>query len=1239
MTATTPLTPLTVPLGGDLLIEASAGTGKTYALTTLAARLVVEAEVPIDRLLVVTFTVAATGELRSRLRRTLLAARNATEAPTASANARADQRQASALLRHWQSLGIDEGDANARLLSAVRDLDRASILTIHGFCQRLLAEFAFDGGIPFGFNVSGGNDADVAAAVRDFWRRHIAPALPAQIEFATANGFTIDEVTQWIRERQGRAELQIRGVDEESGDTQAELLAWHQAFANTRAAWLEGATAFLEAMNALSWHKTSGPKVAATCELAHTAFSEDDIALMPLASAGYLGGKSLGRRLYKGQQLPPLALFDRFDDLGAAAEALGPHWLRRMRRDLLVETQRTLRRQAWRKRSLSFDDLLTETERALRRSSRLAARVRERFAVALIDEFQDTDGLQARIFQSIYAARPEPSSGGLALVGDPKQSIYGFRGADVFAYVEASQRFADQPGKRLRLTTNYRSTPALVRALNALFTRPSPFLMPEIEFQASAWPVPEDSQTATATRKNEIERGLVLDAAADPAPLQLRLFPGDDETPARTPFQTVAASGAATEIAALLALAAEGRAKLNGRVLQGADIAVLVRTRVQGQAVAQELRRRGVSSVEMSDASIFQTDAADQLHRLLGALAATGGLENAARLRGALGMAMFALDMGELAALTSDDRAWAHWQQRFGQWRRVWRRAGVATLIRRLLFAPPENCVEHLLRQTDGARRVTDMLHLADLLRQAETSERLSPAGLVEWLSEQRRGALTGDSAQLRLESDERLVKILTVHRAKGLEFPLVFCPFAWYRRRPWRGPTATYHERVGDRYHEILDLDPSGAAHDRQQVEDHAEELRLLYVALTRAQYRCVVTWARAKGSERAPIAWLLHDRDRTADNPVAALRSHERHVSKLDASAWQAEVMAFVDANQGDVAASQLATGDGPSMKAEETSSPALMEARQFKRPLRRIRQMTSYSALAAEAGAAVTEPEHVEVERADHDQREDANLALELLGQADIAAQAPIREIQTPDERKDAFTFPRGRRAGDCLHQLFEAVSNDDTVQEGWREETLRRHGIDPSWAATANDMVEDVRATMLATPKGGRFQPFRIADLAGAVAEMEFQMPALINRKELARCLTEHGYDNPFEGATAANSVDGYLRGFIDLVATHDERWYVIDYKSNWLGDDFPAYAPEALRQAMRRNRYHLQYLIYLTALHRYLRLKLPNYDYAKHIGGAFYLFIRGMTPERPAHGVFHDLPSQACIEAIDKCFGT
>ena len=1271
-------TPLDAALDSDLLIEASAGTGKTYALTTLAARLVVEAELPIDRLLVVTFTVAATGELRARLRRVLLACAAASETAGGASVPReqgansvqrpADRRQAITLIERWRRLGIADELSHARLAAASRDLDRANIVTIHGFCQRLLTEFAFDGSIPFGLQVAGDDADEVAAAVRDFWRRRVVLALPQQLQFAADQRFTLAAATDWVREHHARAGLRLVGADAAPDDLAQQQRAWRQAFDAARAAWKKDAAAFDDALDKLVWHKNSQAKIHATWRRSRQAFVEDDASSLALADARYLDRASLQRVLRQGQQLPALPLFERFDALGEAAESLGPQWLRIMRRDLLLHVRRLLRREAWETRRLSYNGLLTEAERALRGNRRLAQRVRERFPVALIDEFQDTDGLQAHIFRAIY---PSPSAsttqpmaeGRVAIVGDPKQSIYGFRGADVFAYLEASQRFTVRPDQRLRLTTNYRSTPTLVQAINALFSRRQPFLLPEIEFSPSAWAKDDAGETdndpvsvASSHATDGDERGLVLGETLAAAPLQLRLFARADAAPGRGRFQTIAADAAAAEIAALLHAASDGGATLHGRPLTGGDVAVLVRTRVQGRAVAQALRQRGVQSVEMSDDSIFKTGAADQLHRLLHALAVA---PEARQLRGVLGLDLFALDMQTLARLTTDDRLWADWQQRFALWRGVWHRAGVATLIRHLLFVAPNHCAEHLLRHWDGARQLTNMLHLADLLREAETRERLSPIGLVDWLAAQR-GSGGGDSAQLRLESDERLVKVLTVHRAKGLEFPLVFCPFAWYRRSLWPEVTATYHERYREhgeeRYREVLDLAPTRDAHLRQQVEDHAEELRLLYVALTRAQYRCVVTWAQVKGAERAPLAWLLHAREMVADTPIAALRAHENHMRRLRPAAWQAEVMAFADANVGAVSASSIApdevssdatpafavaTNDSPSATAQ-TVEPT---ARRLHRRLRRVRQMTSYSALAEQAGAAITEPEYAEVERADHDQREDETLATEHRSRSDGATGQLPRGVDqmsmTLPQRQDAFTFPRGRRAGDCLHKLFEARACA-SWEDGQCERTLRQHGIDSQWATVARMMVDDVRATPLA-PATAAWGDFRIADLDRPLAEMEFQLPVRLDRAELGRCLTAHGYQSPFPETAAeakwAKTVDGYLRGFIDLVACHDGRWYILDYKSNWLGDSSTAYSPAAIRRTMRDSHYHLQYLLYLTALHRYLGVKLPDYSYSQHIGGAFYLFVRGMAPDRPGHGVYYDLPAADCIEAIDNCFGT
>ena len=1210
--------PLDVPLGGNLLIEASAGTGKTHALTTLVARAVVEAEVGIHRLLVVTFTVAATGELQHRIRRTLREALDGCRQPD-----RAPSDQAQALLGRWQDLGIDRADAAARLARAVRDLDRANILTIHGLCQRLLTEFAFDGAIPFGFEASGDDAPTVAAAVRDFWRRRIADASTQLLEYAQGQQFTLTALACWVQQLHPKLDLLIRGGEEWAFEEKQ--AHWLTEFAKVRDMWLADGAAFEQALTTLKWKK-DGQALPRVVNNVQRAFACNDAQLLPLAEAGFLGGESLADILKKrpAQTLPESPLLDGFDRLGAAARALGGAWLRGLRRDLLEDVRASLRTTAWRERQLSFNDLLTETVRALDSAAGpvLASRIRERFPLALVDEFQDTDGLQARILAHVYPfnqppADAAPATTGLIVVGDPKQSIYRFRGADIFAYLQTNHRIGD---RQLQLATNYRSTPALVRAVNAVFERSNSFLLPELHFNA----------VQAASPKGE---GLcVCDGGYDPAPLQLRLQPmKDGKLLSKDGMRDLAARGAAVEIAHLLRLADADRATLNSEPLAGGDIAVLVRTAEQGQASAAALRALGVQSMQMGSTGVFETEQAGLLHRLLAALTEPAAHNAVARLRGALGGDAFGLDMHELAALSADDRAWAVWEERFRDWRTTWSTSGVAALIRRLLFTPPANCAAQLLTLPDGPRQLTNMLHLADLLQRAETRDRLSPSALVDWLAGQRNHPQHGeDDAQLRLESDERLVKIITVHRAKGLEFPVVFCPFVWYRRqqRAQQNPTAQYHERDDADFREVLDLAPAAEAHEKERNEDQAEELRLLYVALTRAQHRCVVTWAQANDYERAPLAWLLHGRQSAKDNRT--------HVHALDAAGWEQEVRLFAADRQDEIGVAALAP-DPPS-GALETACPTPLsaQARRIERPLRLVRQMTSYSALAGDTGAAASLAEHMEVERPDHDQRVEQTSAAAIDEADDLPPSAsPVSRTQL-----DAFAFPRGWHVGHCLHDLFEASVVPQPDFDKLCRDTLAKHGIERRWAPVARAIVENARATPLAPPQAD-YAGFRLADLRNPVAEMEFHLPiAGLDRQQLGDRIEAHGYPNPFMETTGvAGAIDGFLRGFIDLVAEHDGSFYIMDYKSNWLGASIDAYSPAALRRAMRNNHYHLQYLLYLAALHRHLRQRLPDYDYDRHLGGALYLFVRAMAPERPGHSVYFDKPSRRCIEDIDACFGS
>ena len=1229
--------PLTRSLDGDLIIEASAGTGKTYTLTTLVARLIVEAERSIDELLIVTFTISAAGELRDRVWRTLQAARRTLAEPDAPVD-----DQARELARRWRSVDIRGADAAKRLTSAIRDFDRANITTIHGFCQRALSEFALHAGIPFRFQVSGDDALAVAAATQDFWRQNMAPADIPFLEYAEGQNFVPkkglpwgEDATTWVVRCHAK-QSDIRGAADPEEVQQAQQSGrdpWRQAFQAARAAWNDASQRqiFLEALATHRWNKNENDD---RLNEVTAAFRANDPALLAREHAGYFGRESLTGKLRKTtprQQLPAILLYDAFDRLGKAATELPQLWLAGQRSLLLENVRTTLHHDAWAGRRLSFNALLTELHRALdgQFGSPLAERIRARYPVALIDEFQDTDRLQADIFEKIYPGGGA-ANGSLLVVGDPKQSIYRFRGADVFAYFDAKKRLSGT-NLELKLEKNYRSTPGLVRAVNALFERPMPFVLPDpgFHFEAAA---------AAGSNRGEL---VVPDQDHDARPFEIQLVRrADGKKWTKGQLRPATAEHTAGEIARLLEATRNGGAaaivsEAGKAPITDGDIAVLVRTGEQGRAVAQALLGYGIDSIEMGVDNVFDSHEAAALYRLLYALCTAESEYNATPLlRGALAADLFGLNLQDLASLRDEDDFWTDWRdQARGSrgWGQVWKEQGIAALIRYILFAKESDCAANLLGYPDGPRRLTNYLHLADLLHEAETRRRPSRHGLVDWFRRSRAEPSGGDeTSQLRLESDESLVKIVTVHRAKGLEFPIVFCPFTWDGRQPKPPEIAEYFDAAEGT--PVLHLRPSDDNRDRQRLEEHADELRLLYVALTRAKYRCVVGWAQATGAQHAPLAWLLHPNggDSGGDqSPIDALKENAERVAKLGAEEWRADVhrlagkaLDAISVREIDLALPD--TGE-PLRGAEPEASDKPLQARQLRRQLASIRQRTSYSALSTSTGAAQSEIEHEEAERPDHDPDEREALT-------EIAA----AERPADEDELTVFTFPSGNRPGKCLHQIFEKRLQPDHDLVSICRDALARYGIDSKWAPVVRTLIQDTLDTPLTQP-GEAGSVFRVADLERPIPEMEFHLPVQgLQQAELAERLREHGYGHSLPHNQTA--INGFLHGYIDVVAQNDHLWYVLDYKSNWLGPDLSAYSPEGLGGAMRQHGYHLQYLLYLTALHRLLRLRLPGYDYDRHIGGAFYLFVRGMRPNTPGSGVFHNRPSRTCIEAIDACLG-
>ncbi len=1315
-------------LDRDLLIEASAGTGKTWTLTTLVARLIVERQVPIERILLVTFTIAATGELQDRVRRVLQ------RALRARAGAPLGNDQADQLRIHWRNSGVFDDDVERLLRQALRDFDRSTITTIHGFCQRALAEFALPARVPFQFDVSGDDLRVTGDAVRDFWRQRMVAEDMKLLEYARESKLVPnDDTIGWVADHAGRLQ-EIRPGKASDGEVEVLRTAWLDAVRDAEKAWADQKTAFVHGVRPENWYATSRPGILPLHGAVVEAFETGKAAELRPDVAGAFGKSALhDQRRSQGIQksrrgnVPDVPLFDHLERIGAAGKAHDlarlatgadcrpatrlhrEAWAIARRRKLLVLARATIHRNAWASRDLTFDSLLVELHRALTGpegqqpdsahsdGGDLASRIRHRYPVALIDEFQDTDRLQAEIFQRIY---PPGEAGdrmktALIVVGDPKQSIYRFRGADVFAYLEYRRRIERQAGHQagrtgageLRLDANWRSTPELIAAVNLLFDHPQAFVLPEPAFsRASAARQPEDQREALVLPQGAGRNGTSDMASAGGTPFELRLIgeyeqeavdtagptttdpyggvpwgelpPGFKKGRNKPHLTDLAARDAAREIERLIALGRDGKATIvrNGRSrpVTGGDIAVLARKNTQGTTVARALRELGIDSVVVGTENVLQSEQATDLYRLMKALCAEeSDHQQKSLLCGALAADLFGLEMEELAGLRDDDNTWGEWRERTRDWVTIWADHGIVALIRLLLFGGVTNGSANLLRYPDGPRRLTNYLHLADLLHERETRERASRHGLLEWLRQSRADSREAiEKVQLRLDSDEDLVKIVTMHRAKGLEFPIVFCPFAWDgHERKNQGPADHYDPQQRKA---VLDLDPSDKVRQQERLEDRADDHRLLYVALTRARFRCVVTWANGGGFEHTPLAWLLHRRSDPRGGMSKALADHASQLKALSLEQWRAEVTDFAARSGGSISVSdvrpqgvvgQPATATKPSGSAGgEDPQAAALVAKRFKGQIKRIRQRTSYSALSSGGTASAPVRDSDEV---DDGPPEDGGLESPR-GQAAPGDGHDAAVAQGPEEApRNVHTFPAGGRAGRCLHDILEKrliTSPEAVSDEAICHEALARHGIGKNetdrraWVPVARKLLANALDTRLIVP-GSREEPsFTLRDLKQPVTELEFHLPLhSMDCGKLAACLEHYGYQPRLQ--TDRPAIDGFLHGYIDLVARHDGRWYVMDYKSNRLGPNSDSYDDAALEDAMQRTGYHLQFLLYLTALHRLLKLRLgDSYSYKRDVGGVLYLFLRGMNPHDLGSGVFHDRPEARCIEEIDACCG-
>ncbi|HIF0579409.1 TPA: exodeoxyribonuclease V subunit beta [Klebsiella pneumoniae] len=1162
------LDPLRLPLIGERLIEASAGTGKTFTIAALYLRLLLglggEAAYPraisVEELLVVTFTEAATEELRGRIRS------NIHELRIACLRGESDNPLYSALLAEI----ADKDDAAKTLLLAERQMDEAAVFTIHGFCQRMLSLNAFESGMLFEQQLIEDESRLRYQACADFWRRHCYP-LTRDIAAVIHDVWKgprdlLKSLDRWL---QGEApQLKSPPAPNETlAERHQQIIA---RIDSLKQQWREqvGEVEGVLENSGLDRRKFNRGNQGKWMEKVNAWAQEETLSYQLPDALEKFAQSFLLERTKAGGEPPVHPLFSAVESLLASSLTLTDLVLARA----MVEIRDAVAREKRRRGELGFDDMLSRLDEALRGDSgeTLASAIRQRFPVAMIDEFQDTDPQQYRIFRRIWRRQPETA---LLLIGDPKQAIYAFRGADIFTYMKARGDVA----AHYTLDTNWRSSPGMVGSVNRLFSlSDNPFMFHEIPFL----PV-------KAAAKNKGLR-FTVDAADVPA-MNVWLMPGD--TVGSGDYQTFMAQLCATQIRDWLSAGQRGRALLwrgeTSRPVQASDITVLVRNRLEAAQVREALQTLGIPSVYLSNRdSVFETLEAQELLWLLQAVLAP---ERENTLRSALATSMFGLTALDIENLNQDEQAWDALVEEFSEYRQIWRQRGVMPMLRALMTA--RHIAENLLATRGGERRLTDILHISELLQEA-ASQLESEHALVRWLAQHiAEPDSNAASQQMRLESDKHLVQIVTIHKSKGLEYPLVWLPFiARFRKQD----QAFYHDR--ETFAAVLDLGQDEASLELAEAERLAEDLRLLYVALTRAVWHCSLG-----------VAPLSSRKSGNSDFHLSALGRLLQAGEAMDAAGLAARLADFC---HGDIALQRPGELDLTPWQAPAATIPRL-SARELQRRIADDWRVTSYSGL----------------------QQHGFSGGQDLLPRLDVDAAGVGEVVEEP--QLTPHQFPRGAAPGTFLHSLFEELDFTQPVPEGWMAEKLQLSGFDAQWAPVLTDWLGGVLKTRLPGPD------IALNQLAARdkQVEMAFYLPIaqLLTAERLDALIRQY---DPLSADTPPldfRQVRGMLKGFIDLVFRHEGRYYLLDYKSNWLGEDREAYTRPAMEQAMRAHRYDLQYQLYSLALHRYLRHRLADYDYDRHFGGVIYLFLRGMDGQEGGQGIFTTRPVRPLIDGLDQLF--
>ena len=1171
---------------GVTLLEASAGTGKTFALARIFLRLVVEEGVEVGKILTVTFTKAATEELRGRIRELLVVAlasfqgeKNQDEDPTITR------------LKELESVPVEESIRRLRL--AITCFDEAIISTIHGFCQRVLAENSLETNCLFDAELDQSSAALVADAVRDYWRANFSEANPLISAVASIEKIKPASVIEFYKKLPSTQDYEIgfsrgQSIDEIQGNL-------FEIFDRLKISWNEGKEEYLEFV-ATKIRKYTASKKA----LIHRALLDDvflyDQRVTPAFVEVFEFVRASKLKLLKDFEDEPKPTFSLVaEELWSAVESFS-HVLRA---DTVNFIDRKISTWKSERGILSFDDLLSVTADAVSRQDRVGESLRQSlrrsFQVAMIDEFQDTDPVQFTIFRELFA---NTGQHWLFLIGDPKQSIYRFRGADLEAYFKFGN---ETGGQKYSLVTNYRTVTPLVEATNRFFQKSDdPFLHRQLKFQA----VKPNVGGAADQSKMYLES----ECAVPPFDIRELIFDGETSINA-TDARRMIIQDLVQQVGRVLK-----KGMIGDEQVQPSDIAILVRSNPQALEVWEAFRAHNLPAVVFTDFSLFSSPEAKEILWVLEGLVEC---RNERSVRRALATGLLGMNSTDFINWQVDHSSWEAWLTCFRQHLEIWRKDGVyvalISLFRRA-YAVSQN-----LRRPDGERRVTNFLHLAETLHQASSIDPISPSSLIVWLRDQIEDTgLQKEEYQLRLESESTAIQILTVHKSKGLEYPVVFCPFLCLSPGQ-RDDSFFYHNQQGSL---VVDLKKRASQSEVAQglLEEDQEDARVLYVAMTRASSRCVLY--------HAPVT--INENKEAGELKIPALTRILRNQSwcgekELSEEEWKQNYIAsqfrpWIEQGQSDefMSFSTFNADGSPAVldwqKTETLKTELNGRVWPVNRKIPNGILLRSFSAL---------------VQGIDFEGKDLDAVAGEI---------EEISQVQSSPSG-EIFEFPSGAQAGNFMHQVFEEIDFSDSGQ--WEVVTIRalkKFGFDPQrWLPVILRMLDKVVSQNL----NGEFSLSEIS-MNDRVEEMEFYFPikkgqffhlieSLPQESLLSRYLQRVGQEQLLEIES-----EGFLKGLMDLVFRYKGKYYLLDWKSNRLNGHEDGFSKHGIEAEMMDHHYILQYHIYLVGLLRFLKSRIHNFDYSIHFGGVYYLFVRGIGSDS-SKGIFYDLPDEDLLKRLDAFF--